>query len=203
MRITPACAGKTFPGAGCGFRPRDHPRVCGENNPMYGRHHSAKGSPPRVRGKLRDEYQDKYPERITPACAGKTQRVCESVIRSKDHPRVCGENLGGRRLLPGQRGSPPRVRGKRLQSADDLGIARITPACAGKTPRRGRGGQGREDHPRVCGENKDTGRKRFKQSGSPPRVRGKHKWACARLLRDRITPACAGKTASRTMRRTL
>lgn len=29
---------------------------------------------------------------ITPACAGKTARLCAELYRSWDHPRVCGEN---------------------------------------------------------------------------------------------------------------
>ena len=31
LRITPACAGKTYRGGICYLNPKDHPRVCGEN----------------------------------------------------------------------------------------------------------------------------------------------------------------------------
>ena len=71
-RITPACAGKTTaPGARCGSM-TDHPRVCGENWSSGLSLGGAVGSPPRVRGKLR-EATGRLPKiRITPACAGKT-----------------------------------------------------------------------------------------------------------------------------------
>ncbi len=113
--------------------------------------------------------------RITPACAGKRYRHRSVVLRSEDHPRVCGEKPtlrvdGGKspgitpacagkryegdadKLFP--HGSPPRVRGKALFSAISNGLKGITPACAGKS----------------CSAS----------------------WTVN--LRQRITPACAGKS---------
>ena len=49
--ITPACAGKTCRSAITVTRPKDHPRVCGENAGIVSASISSKGSPPRVRGK--------------------------------------------------------------------------------------------------------------------------------------------------------
>ena len=91
-RITPACAGKTLFGL---QRPRlgeDHPRVCGENRDRWGGLHEIAGSPPRVRGKLSPETQMNDPQRITPACAGKTSLELLQAFLTEDHPRVCGEN---------------------------------------------------------------------------------------------------------------
>ena len=51
-RITPACAGKTFPLLSAERTGQDHPRVCGENLMMTRRRQLLLGSPPRVRGKL-------------------------------------------------------------------------------------------------------------------------------------------------------
>ena len=133
-RITPACAGKTL------FRDvlldvmGDHPRVCGENYPTITSLISPKGSPPRVRGKLLHGVGHFLRDRITPACAGKTAAVNLSVRLTRDHPRVCGENI--RRLVRHEwsLGSPPRVRGKLADFSDLFHAVRITPACAGKTP---------------------------------------------------------------------
>ena len=51
-----------------------------------------------------------------------------------------------------------------------------------------------EDHPRVCGENGLNSISLPRSSGSPPRVRGKQIWLVVKMLSNRITPACAGKT---------
>ena len=53
------------------------------------------------------------------------------------------------------------------------------------------------DHPRRCGENYDISNIALAIIGSPPQVRGKHPCCTDALARPRITPAGAGKTASR------
>ena len=72
--ITPACAGKTDAISDYSIVLRDHPRVCGENISFHFSLQSARGSPPRVRGKLSDRSYSNWKPRITPACAGKTSR---------------------------------------------------------------------------------------------------------------------------------
>ena len=71
----------------------------------------------------------------------------------------------------------------------------ITPACAGKTGSVTVNYRIGTDHPRVCGENSFLALVEASSEGSPPRVRGK----LARQNHvggiNRITPACAGKTA--------
>ena len=66
------------------------------------------------------------------------------------------------------------MRGKHFENRRELRFARITPACAGKTGDLIECSNEREDHPRVCGENLSSGNVDQNQSGSPPRVRGKH-----------------------------
>ena len=134
MRITPACAGKTFSGGEGMSNTTDHPRVCGENKLVDKGAIVRGGSPPRVRGKLAPHGKKPWSARITPACAGKTRAVIPTSSRSTDHPRVCGENLGAFKLALYHRGSPPRVRGKPCDESRRLTVSRITPACAGKTP---------------------------------------------------------------------
>ena len=153
-----------------------------------------KGSPPRVRGKQALQETGEIRTGITPACAGKTPRACVEYVRSRDHPRVCGENPARLHRSERRGGSPPRVRGKRRGHPQGGRRVGITPACAGKTIQPLIALPGRGDHPRVCGENSSRKSRTASGSGSPPRVRGK-------LLEDRrhkgkrrITPAHAGKT---------
>ena len=173
-RITPACAGKTprplFAYQLCS----DHPRVCGENNCVTSANLPYAGSPPRVRGKPRNIVPCRLQRRITPACAGKTLQAELSRIYKADHPRVCGENPMIKGTFFVSVGSPPRVRGKRKKERREAAFRRITPACAGKTAGAWLSADGRADHPRVCGENCGTPERQQADSGSPPRVRGKH-----------------------------
>ena len=49
---------------------------------------------------------------ITPACAGKTQRMHNTHLDLQDHPRMCGENVKWEMAGKYKVGSPPHVRGK-------------------------------------------------------------------------------------------
>ena len=196
-RITPACAGKRYL-CNSGLEGQgDHPRVCGEKPVAMHSCTMTRGSPPRVRGKVRITRSTIAGSGITPACAGKRQERLSHGKNRRDHPRVCGEKQRPSiypRPLPG---SPPRVRGKVIRGLATRITSGITPACAGKSVSRGHAPPAGRDHPRVCGE-KDIrlvcGRKGV---GSPPRVRGKDGWKHARSGIDGITPACAGKSLGR------
>ena len=133
-------------------------------------------------------------QRITPAGAGKTDLVYGKSLYVKDHPRRCGENshIGFWGMLG--KGSPPQVRGKLSLSCSLLGVTRITPAGAGKTPYTNRCSSCAQDHPRRCGENSQLCSPYFKAPGSPPQVRGKPLPPGFLPVRFRITPAGAGKT---------
>ena len=91
-RITPACAGKTAFSAAAFSAAADHPRVCGENKLVDKGAIVRGGSPPRVRGKRFYHDCKVSTHRITPACAGKTSRMSQTLRERSDHPRVCGEN---------------------------------------------------------------------------------------------------------------
>ena len=72
LRITPADAGKTclhFVHLGS---KEDHPRGCGENCLISAVSLMSRGSPPRMRGKLKSQKRLDKDARITPADAGKT-----------------------------------------------------------------------------------------------------------------------------------
>ena len=173
-RITPAYAGKTPPLAFHFVFLRDHPRVCGENLKSVLPFTFSLGSPPRMRGKLKISFANSHDSRITPAYAGKTGRDGATHKHCKDHPRVCGENPDLSRLSFANRGSPPRMRGKRLWQQRTDTQRRITPAYAGKTAR---------SYPLP-----------WPTAGSPPRMRGKPSNILANYRQQGITPAYAGKT---------
>ena len=168
--------------------------MCGEKFNLKEMSKTLLGSPPRMRGKAGGLQRNRPAARITPAYAGK--RGSGSLPRScrRDHPRVCGEKISQtRRNLP-LGGSPPRVRGKVRCIPKQRNTAGITPACAGKSqtllylpglPR---------DHPRVCGEKGYITKKFDDETGSPPRVRGKAAKNKTAQQKERITPACAGKS---------
>ena len=70
----------------------------------------------------------------------------------------------------------------------------LIPACAGKTPPWGHRLQHAGAHPRVCGENGDSGEARGGFQGSSPRVRGKRVAFDTNRSQIGLIPACAGKT---------
>ena len=73
----------------------------------------------------------------------------------------------------------------------------ITPAWAGKSTAAKCCANGIRDHPRVGGEKIPAGAPLYAPCGSPPRGRGKVENALLLNLLDRITPAWAGKRATR------
>ena len=139
--------------------------------------------------------------RIIPARAGQTNRHVGHVDISTDHPRACGANPSNRLMMSAATGSSPRVRGKRWSDAfGGLGF-RIIPARAGQTRAEGRGCPTSADHPRACGANRGSSRKKRTSAGSSPRVRGKLSDISSKNNKVRIIPARAGQT--RACRRTL
>ena len=180
IRITPACAGRRPTSCRTKTSRPDHPRVCGEKCAARPRLQNIVGSPPRVRGEenMRTGYVE--PDGITPACAGRRVTLSFIVRILPDHPRVCGEK-DPLVTVPGEDfGSPPRVRGEARGYADRRREKRITPACAGRSPRMRRSPHGSTDHPRVCGE-KVTRTRRSRRF-------------------TRITPACAGRRTGAVLR---
>ena len=134
--ITPAYAGKSHCHPGQCGRNGDHPRVCGEKSSKTFTRSILKGSPPRMRGKDGRGY---HPERqcgITPAYAGKRPQSSSRRNTRRDHPRVCGEKPSRTGAVPARTGSPPRMRGKAKCRAGRQRRPRITPAYAGKRPKR-------------------------------------------------------------------
>ena len=114
-RITPAHAGKTSTAESNRSLWADHPRACGENILQKHRLRMVHGSPPRMRGKQSQKVALYKGIRITPAHAGKTGTGESGHSSLPDHPRACGENNLKTAIYNYYNGSPPRMRGKRLQ----------------------------------------------------------------------------------------
>ena len=72
---------------------------------------------------------------LIPACAGKTISTGSQAHARSAHPRVCGENALDWLAHAETAGSSPRVRGKQLTPEEGRAMARLIPACAGKTTR--------------------------------------------------------------------
>ena len=134
VRLIPACAGKTV-AARCGRPPLPaHPRVCGENGSTATGSRQCWGSSPRVRGKRLRHRGHLGAGGLIPACAGKTRHPSPYRLVRGSHPRVCGENAHGDRVVGRARGSSPRVRGKPYPPRRPRPREGLIPACAGKTP---------------------------------------------------------------------
>ena len=131
--ITPAYAGKRWTVAGTVAARWDHPRVCGAKASLMLASDAELGSPPRMRGKVREIKTGKSRRGITPAYAGKRRRCCAFRWLPWDHPRVCGEKLFCFALNSACLGSPPRMRGKAAFRTESWNDAGITPAYAGKS----------------------------------------------------------------------
>ena len=178
----------------------NHPRICGEKCPHQSFQSMHQGSPPHVRGKGWNVCQVWVSPGITPACAGKSQFVHLFSPPVRDHPRMCGEKKSAQLRKPKHLGSPPHVRGKVPNMGGICVAIGITPACAGKSPRRTLCNSASRDHPRMCGEKlpgfgHDPG-----DQGSPPHMRGKVPHLLLGAGEMGITPACAGKSTRRGMR---
>ena len=151
----------------------DHPRTCGEKAGKRPRRQCRLGSPPHMRGKETACALRGGNTGITPAHAGKSRRSSPRQTARRDHPRTCGEKGTTKKSISGNLGSPPHMRGKDIQPADEKSIAGITPAHAGKSMGYTIFNNRVRDHPRTCGE---KGQVRFcshQCQGSPPHMRGK------------------------------
>ena len=146
--------------------------MCGEHRELGVFPRTRVGSSPHVRG-ARHVFVFSFALcGIIPACAGSTPRFSRSVSLYRDHPRMCGEHLGSKRLKRFRQGSSPHVRGALWQTrhfADERGII---PACAGSTRRFQPWQSSLWDHPRMCGEHDIRRDKRVELVGSSPHVRG-------------------------------
>ena len=132
--------------------------------------------------------------RITPACAGNRRWDVLVNDGTPDHPRLRGEQGPPRACESRRIGSPPLARGTVPPSLYVLAADGITPACAGNSFKIYFGEQRVKDHPRLRGEQKNSGVRKHGQVGSPPLARGTGNFRNRHIGILGITPACAGNS---------
>ena len=129
-----------------------------------------------------------------PHARGRLKRLNGVAGVLMDHPRMRGEDVDADAHASPRAGSPPHARGRLpvlLPAGNHDGI---TPACAGKTEKGLRAHTWRSDHPRMRGEDDCSARGDHRRRGSPPHARGRRDESRIDSMKERITPACAGKT---------
>ena len=179
------------------FRATVHPRVCGERPASSSSRSCTTGSSPRVRGTQLTATAHPANRRFIPACAGNAPSPGSSPGPGPVHPRVCGERTAWNGSAAKIVGSSPRVRGTRLDPAEEEPLFRFIPACAGNAPEPPSIATAGTVHPRVCGERECRARRLVRSSGSSPRVRGTRRRRRRASCTPRFIPACAGNASGR------
>ena len=192
--LIPAYAGKTVPAARAPIWGRAHPRVCGENFQLRVDLALDDGSSPRMRGKQCIAADRQLRNGLIPAYAGKTTFFIVFPLSLRAHPRVCGENWASPRVISRPSGSSPRMRGKPDRRNHSRPHDGLIPAYAGKTIPSVLTTMATWAHPRVCGENDNSGTGIRRCNGSSPRMRGKRTDAYLNACSNGLIPAYAGKT---------
>ena len=171
--ITPAYAGKSQWAGGFVVSIGDHPRICGEKPLGKVQQWFEPGSPPHMRGKVREMIHPDIGLGITPAYAGKSAECSKKTSCKRDHPRICGEKCSTGCAGTAISGSPPHMRGKAVARQRRKCVVGITPAYAGKRAYPLEMSLWHWDHPRICGEKSPPGSSEAALRGSPPHMRGK------------------------------
>ena len=155
-----------------------------------------RGSPPLARGIPSILTSGLRCPRITPACAGNTNKYLTFCEYPWDHPRLRGEYFLIEVVKALVTGSPPLARGIPVIVNSLRNITGITPACAGNTVLDWKVRLPKQDHPRLRGEYYWQSDFTNVCKGSPPLARGIRHAATFCCSLPGITPACAGNTSS-------
>ena len=153
------------------------------------------GSPPLTRERHGKQCRQCIAYGITPAYAGKTERLAKYTVIVRDHPRLRGKDLEDEIATIKAIGSPPLTRERPITTVENYLKTRITPAYAGKTVCSFACVCAAWDHPRLRGKDRHTDRKAGYRLGSPPLTRERLLMEKGHRPEWRITPACAGKTS--------
>ena len=192
----PACAGSspTHPARRSGGR--DHPRVRGEQLPEEQRVKDRLGPSPRARGAAERISIPAGGTGTIPACAGSRCCWASRSGRTRDHPRVRGEQDLRKRHGTTCSGPSPRARGAVFSRNWLSPAAGTIPACAGSRPPGRPRCRGAGDHPRVRGEQEIRLRPESELPGPSPRARGAAPLTWRGVRPAGTIPACAGSRSS-------
>ena len=178
LGIIPAYAGNTQPVSPCRQCNRDHPRVCGEHDPLVPSVCDVLGSSPRMRGTLGRRVVGLCLVGIIPAYAGNTTNCGGVEIVVGIIPAYAGNTCPSTRAKCSTRGIIPAYAGNTRPALARRSIAR--------------------DHPRVCGEHPPWPKPRTIPPGSSPRMRGTLQPHAGKVGKRGIIPAYAGNTSTDT-----
>ena len=192
--IIPARAGFTGTWPPRGSRWGDHPRSRGVYYPWDDESLQVVGSSPLARGLRRDRSGDVRRLRIIPARAGFTAPPPTHPGGSRDHPRSRGVYAMEKGEITAEEGSSPLARGLQSVLLVTVRCARIIPARAGFTGRRGRRRRTCRDHPRSRGVYNLVENRATRPGGSSPLARGLPGRGACTPYRPGIIPARAGFT---------
>ena len=131
--LIPAGAGQTPSPGGSTPGHGAHPRGCGADTLVVVDKQHAKGSSPRVRGRLAVHGDFVGSEGLIPAGAGQTGSRARSTGWPWAHPRGCGADLRVWAMFSRRDGSSPRVRGRLVRSWWRFWRCWLIPAGAGQT----------------------------------------------------------------------
>ncbi len=137
--VIPACAGSSRPCSTVMSRPWGHPRMRGEQVFMDSCRVPIAGSSPHARGAVVTPLNVPGGTGVIPACAGSSATATTGSGRGRGHPRMRGEQHGGRGERVPPVGSSPHARGAEGQANCFRRRAGVIPACAGSSeaPRPG------------------------------------------------------------------
>ena len=93
--------------------------------------------------------------------------------RGAEHSRVRGDDWAAVAFEGWVSGTPPRARGRRVESGPQGTADGNTPACAGTTGTSPASSRPSPEHPRVRGDDIGTVAVRVPMPGTPPRARGR------------------------------
>ena len=155
---------------------------------------AASGSSPLARGLRPRPRPIRADPGIIPARAGFTVSASTSTQPATDHPRSRGVYAMEKGEITAEEGSSPLARGLQSVLLVTARCARIIPARAGFTGRRGRRRRTCRDHPRSRGVYRGAGPVRRTGPGSSPLARGLRAVTPTEGARLRIIPARAGFT---------
>ena len=193
--VSPACAGNTSAATNSTPPRAGQPRMRGEHLWLSTPALPFAGSAPHARGTHECGWTRRLRRRVSPACAGNTRRPRGRWEAHAGQPRMRGEHSrygGGATALTA---SAPHARGT-LSERDAVRPAlRVSPACAGNTPRADCPSRSAAGQPRMRGEHFVGGKQPVGVRGSAPHARGTQTGNEEQLNSLRVSPACAGNTS--------
>ncbi len=167
--------------------------MCGAGANPELRGFDARGSSPRVWGRLAAAALGNVRPGFIPTCVGQAQYTRVNVQKRKVHPHVCGAGSSPARIGFIPRGSSPRVWGRRSLYGRRWRMVWFIPTCVGQARAGGRRPFAGSVHPHVCGAGALPNSHALQFLGSSPRVWGRLRFKSHLSIFARFIPTCVGQ----------